>query len=183
MLCFWLWLSDATPDRAAMRYVPGSHVRTAEHWEGVASDADRRRLPRIYGTDIHERPGRGDERTTLPVNGPVGGWLREQEPVPLLAKRGQATVMTTALLHAAWLNSDTSPRKSIHTAWNAAGVPVGLPQGQDAAGREIYPVLRQRLRPERRHIIPEVYPHFTAEGPLDEGQGPLEERTVDGARL
>ena len=29
VLCFWLWLSDATPARAAMRYVPGSHVRTA----------------------------------------------------------------------------------------------------------------------------------------------------------
>ena len=40
-----------------------------------------------------------------------------------------------------------------------------------------------QVDPERRHIIPEVYPHFTAEGPLDEGQGPLEERTVDGARL
>jgi hypothetical protein len=55
---------------------------------------------------------------------------RRQQPVPLLARRGQCTVMTTALLHSAWLNRDSAPRKGMHFAWAAAGVPIGLPAGQ-----------------------------------------------------
>ena len=125
-------------------------------------------MPRIYGTDIKERAGRSHERTTFPVSSEVGKWLRQQEPVPLLAQRGQCTVMTTALLHSAWLNCDTQPRKGMHFAWTAGGVPVGLPQNQDEDGRVIYPILRQRLRPERRHIVPVVYPHRLSEGPIDE---------------
>ncbi len=93
--------------------VPGSHLRTAAHWETTATAAGRVALPRIYGTDIKERPGRNHERTTFSADSEVGSWLRQQEPVPLLAKRGQCTVMTTALLHSAWLNSDTHPRKGI----------------------------------------------------------------------
>ena len=38
----------------------------------------------------------------------------------------------------------------MHFAWTAAGVSVGLPKNQDEDGRIIYPVLRERLRPERR---------------------------------
>ena len=48
---------------------------------------------------------------------------RRQQPVPLLARRGQCTVMTTALLHSAWLNRDSAPRKGMHFAW------AGLDQG------------------------------------------------------
>lgn len=80
----------------------------------MASAAGRVALPRIYGTDIKERPSRNRERTVFSASSEVGSWLRQQEPVPLLAKRGQCTVMTTALLHSAWLNSDTHPRKGIH---------------------------------------------------------------------
>jgi ectoine hydroxylase-related dioxygenase (phytanoyl-CoA dioxygenase family) len=183
VLCFWLWLSDVpSPERGAMRYVAGSHLRTAAHWEAVTSSSSqsgRQSLPRIYGTDIRARPGRDHERTTFPANSDVGSWLRQQEPVPLLARRGQCTVMTTALLHSAWLNQDSEPRKGMHFAWTAAGVSVGLPAGQDEDGRIIYPGLRERLRPERRHIIPEVYPHFVSEGPVDE----TTTAAVAGARL
>jgi len=55
----------------------------------------------------------------------------------------------------------------MHFAWTADGVSVGLPKNQDEDGRIIYPVLRQRLRPDRRHIIPSVYPHRISESPVD----------------
>ena len=97
--------------RVARCAVPGSHLRTAAHWEAVATASGRDALPRIYGTDIKERSGRHHERTTFSAASEVGSWLRQQEPVPLLARRGQCTVMTTALLHSAWLNSDAQPRK------------------------------------------------------------------------
>jgi hypothetical protein len=72
------------------------------------------------------------------------------------------------LVLTAWLNHDSAARKGMHFAWTAAGVPIGLPAGQDKDGQKIYPVLREKLRPERRHIIPEVYPHYTSEGPIEE---------------
>ena len=106
--CIW---AHRTPLTAVIIAVPGSHLRTAAHWEATATAAGRLALPRIYGTDIKERPGRNHERTTFSAGSKVGSWLRQQEPVPLLARRGQCTVMTTALLHSAWLNTDTQPRK------------------------------------------------------------------------
>ena len=47
---------------------------------------------------------------------------------------------------------------------------MGLPKKQDEDGRIIYPVLRQRLRPERRHIIPSAYPHRVSENPVEAEQ-------------
>ena len=104
-------LTDCASRPHCLCAVPGSHLRTAAHWEAVATASGREALPRIYGTDIKERAGRNHERTTFSASSEVGGWLRQQEPVPLLARRGQCTVMTTALLHSAWLNSDAHPRK------------------------------------------------------------------------
>jgi hypothetical protein len=49
-------------------------------WANPVQFSFRRAMPRIYGMDIKERPGRGEARSTLPASGEHGRWLRRQQP-------------------------------------------------------------------------------------------------------
>ena len=85
--------------------------------------------------------------------------LREAmlETTPAFAKRGQALVFTQALLHSAWQNCDSVPRKALLTSWIGAGVTGALPTSQRDSVIERFPRLRERLRPERRHLVPDTF--------------------------
>ena len=151
----WFWVNDVPENRGAMRVLPGSHRPIMEHWSRVLAPEHKAMLPRVHGL----KPEPSDKSQAYPEHVPElvdTPWL-DQEPIPCVARRGQILVLCSAGLHSAWQNEDTVPRKGMGTSWAADGVPCGLPKSQREAVMEFFPSLREKLHPERAHIVPENF--------------------------
>jgi hypothetical protein len=135
MICsFFLWLTDVNERRAPMMFRPGSHWLLADYRE---RDPELRGVvPLVAPTSLAKLPS-----------------LDYAEPVPLLARAGQVSVLTTGAVHGASVNVDDAPRKGMVITFTAAGVEIGLPPNQAEQKRAYDRALRERLRPERRHIV------------------------------
>ena len=72
--------------------------------------------------------------------------LDYEPPVPIVARAGQASVLTTALVHGASNNVDTRPRYACHLSYNSADLEIPLPASK-------HQVRRDYLRPERLHLV------------------------------
>ena len=84
----------------------------------------------------------------------------------MVARRGQAQIFTQACLHAGWRNETAAARKGFIMSWIAAGVPGGMDESRISGIRKVYPEVRQRMRPERRHVVMDVdggeFVHFVS---------------------
>ncbi len=140
ILCsFFLWLTDVNEKRAPMMVRPGSHRVIAAHNENYpGSDGDR---PRIAPVPLEKLPS-----------------LTTADPIPLIARAGQVSVLTTAAIHGASVNVDDQPRKNLVFTFTADSVTIGLPSGEEAQKQEYQRELRKHLRPERAHIVPDAHP-------------------------
>jgi phytanoyl-CoA dioxygenase PhyH len=136
MICsFFLWLTDVNERRAPMMLRPGSHWLIAAERE---RDPElKTQVPRVAGVS----------QSGLPA-------LSYADPIPLTARAGQVSVLTTSTIHGASVNVDTEPRKDMVITFNAAGVEIALPPDQSEQKRAYDRELRRRLRPERAHIVP-----------------------------
>jgi hypothetical protein len=131
---YFLWLTDVNAQRAPMMWRPGSHRPLAQAWQ--EQEALRDEIPRVIGIKMDDLPTRDFA-----------------QPQPLLARAGQATVLSTAMVHGASLNVDTEARLALVMTFTAAGVSVGLPEAQQRT-KDIYDAeLARRLRPERVHLV------------------------------
>ena len=152
----WFWLNDVPADRGAMRILPGSHRAVMEHWNRVLSSEHKAQLPRVHGL----RPAPVSETApAFPEYIPDIDelpWI-EHQPVPAVARRGQILILCSAGLHSAWQNENTISRKAMGTSWVATGVSCGLPKNQRDAVMSFFPKLRNKLRPERVHIVPDNF--------------------------
>ncbi|MBT3604995.1 MAG: hypothetical protein HN521_18195, partial [Candidatus Latescibacteria bacterium] len=151
----WFWVNDVPQDRGAMRVLPGSHKPIMEYWSRVLTPEHKAMLPRVHGL----RPFPNEKSPSFPEHIPeVGDTLwADQEPVPQIARRGQILVLCSSALHSAWQNEDNVPRKALGTSWVADGVRVGLPKNQRDDLMTFFPKLKEKLRPERSHIVPEDF--------------------------
>jgi len=131
---FFLWLTDVNERRAPMMFRPGSHLQLAGY---------RARQPELRNAPAAVAPTPLERLPDLPY----------AEPVPLLAKAGQVSVLTTAAVHGASVNVDDQPRKNLVFTFTDAGTHIGLSPQEAAQKREYDVGLRERFRPERRHII------------------------------
>lgn len=133
---FFLWLTDVNEQRAPMMVRPGSHMLLAEK---------------------NQRDGVGSD---IPVVAPVpqSGLpdLPYAEPIPLIAKAGQVSVLTTATVHGASVNVDTQPRRNFVLTFIADSVTIGLSPDEKKQRMDYVNALRPLMRPERRHILPEA---------------------------
>ena len=155
----WFWVNDVPEHRGAMRILPGSHRLIMEHWSRILTDEHKKELPRVHG--IRPEPKENDPAYPEHLSDLTGmSWL-EQKPIPCTAKRGQILVLCSAGLHSAWQNQDSIPRKGMGTAWAANGVICGLPKNQRNALMEYHPKLREKLSPDRAHIVPETFDWVT----------------------
>ena len=152
----WFWLNDVPADRGAMRILPGSHRAVMEHWNRVLSSEHKAQLPRVHGL----RPAPVSENApSFPEYIPDIDklpWV-EHQPVPAVARRGQILILCSAGLHSAWQNENTISRKAMGTSWVATGVSCGLPKNQRDAVMSFFPKLRNKLQPERVHIVPDNF--------------------------
>ena len=92
------------------------------------------------------------------------------EPMPVVARRGQALIFTQSMLHAGWRNIDTLPRKGLIVSFAASEVLFGSSLGGIYAGRrEHFSKLHSALArwaPGREHIVPtgdETHPFPSSE--------------------
>lgn len=151
----WTWVNDVPADRGAMRILPGSHRTIMEHWSRVLTPEHKTKLPRVHGV----RPDPTEKSPAYPECVPEltdVPWA-DQEPVAQVAQRGQMLILCSSGLHSAWQNEDTVPRKAMTTSWVAKGVSCGLPKNQRDAVIDFFPPLREKLRSDRKHIVPENF--------------------------
>ncbi len=138
MVCsFFLWLTEVNERRAPLMFRPGSQWLIAAERE--KDEALRQQPPCVAGVSLAQLPA-----------------LAYAEPMPLLARAGQVSVLTTSAIHGASVNIDDQPRQVMVITFNAAGVEIGLPESQATAKRQYDQALRPRLRPERAHIVSTV---------------------------
>jgi Phytanoyl-CoA dioxygenase (PhyH) len=136
MVCsYFLWITDVNERRAPMMVRPGSHWLIAAERERHPRLKDE--VPRVAGASLAQLPA-----------------LAYADPVRLVARAGQVSVLTTATVHGASVNVDTEPRKAMVITFTAAGVEIALPPDQTEQKRAYDRELRRRLRPERAHIVP-----------------------------
>jgi len=136
MVCtFFVWIDDVTAQRAPLMYRPGSHRLIAKYRENQPEQKGS--TPLVGGVMLDGLPA-----------------LDYTEAIPVVARAGQATVLTTAMVHGASTNVDTVPRKAMVITFTAAGVEIGLPQNQAETKRAYDRKLKTLLRPERAHIVP-----------------------------
>lgn len=131
---FFLWLTDVNERRAPMMLRPGSHRLLAAHNE--QRDAGPDEVGVVRGVPLAALPA-----------------LPYAEPVPLLARAGQCSVLTTSAVHGASTNVDDAPRKGLVLTFTAAGVKIGLPPAQEEQKLRYDAGLRERLDPGRRHLV------------------------------
>ena len=75
------------------------------------------------------------------------------DPVPLLAKAGQMTVCTTAMVHGASINIDTLPRKVMFIVFKPAGYTIDANMKSIEVREQYYRKLRNHLREDRLGIL------------------------------
>jgi hypothetical protein len=135
MICsYFLWLTDVNERRAPMMFRPGSHRQIGAFRERDPSL--RAALPRVAGVSLAQLPA-----------------LDYADAIPLVARAGQVSVLTTGAVHGASVNVDSEPRKNFVITFVADGVQIGLPPDQAEQKRAYDRGLKSRLRPDRAHII------------------------------
>ena len=134
--CF-LWLTDVNQRRSPMMHRPGSHrlIAAARSADPELKDA----RPRVEGTKMENLPP------------------EYAAPEPVLARAGQVTVLTTSMVHGGSTNVDNEPRKVLVMTYTAGGVNIGLPESQADAKQAYDEELRKILRPERSHLVADLY--------------------------
>lgn len=136
MICsYFLWLTDVNERRAPMMVRPGSHWLIAAERE--RNPETRGVTPTVAGVSLAQLPA-----------------LDYAEPIPLTAKAGQVSVLTTGAVHGASTNVDTEARKVLVLTFTPADMEIGLPPNQETQRLEYNRELRERLRPERAYIVP-----------------------------
>jgi ectoine hydroxylase-related dioxygenase (phytanoyl-CoA dioxygenase family) len=130
MLCSCIvWLTDVTVERAPLMFRPGSHRLIAAYREGDPSLNDQK-----------------EASETLPR-------LPYAERVPLLARRGQVSVVTTAALHGPSTNLSDQDRLAMFVPFYPVGVPLsGFIRSELDRYSHYHRDLLARLRPDRRHL-------------------------------
>ena len=124
---FFLWLCDVNERRAPMVHRPGSHRLLARN--------DRHGVPRVAGVAFDRLPAR-----------------RYADPVPIVARAGQVSIVTTALVHGSSVNVDHEARRALVMPYTARGVEIELPPDQERQRRDYLRALAELLPPDRRHI-------------------------------
>lgn len=136
MVCtYFLWIDDVTEQRAPLMYRPGSHRLIAKYRENQPELKGI--VPLVAGVSLDGLPA-----------------LDYADAIPVAARAGQASVLTTGMVHGASVNVDTAPRKAMVITFTAAGAEISLPQNHADTKRDYDRELKKRLRPERAHIVP-----------------------------
>jgi hypothetical protein len=135
MLCsYFIWISEVNEHRAPLMYRPGSHLLIAAQRE--KDESKKGAVPTVEGVKIQDLPD-----------------LPYQDAVPITARAGQASVLTTSTVHGASVNMDSAPRKSVTITFTAKSVKLGLPPSQEETKVRYDQKLKKLLRPERLHIL------------------------------
>lgn len=131
ILCTVLvWISDATATRAPFMYRPRTHRLLSDHFQTATEFT-------FEAVTLDKLP-----KLDYPAS------------VPLLAKAGQISVTTTALIHSGSHNLDTEARKVMFLQFQAKGIPEIPFNSHTRDKQEKYCAeLSEKLGPMRKHLL------------------------------
>ncbi len=150
-ISYFLWLSDVDEKCAPLIYRPGSHRLIAQHMGELPRYVHVPFEPDDYCnvTDIH----------TLPV---ISATHREHwpdleypQPVPCIARAGQATIINQAAIHTASTNRGKTSRKTFIISFRPHDIVIGKKKTRLEKRRQYLRNLKHQLSPDRRHLIPD----------------------------
>ncbi|MBA3708435.1 MAG: phytanoyl-CoA dioxygenase family protein [Planctomycetes bacterium] len=124
-----VWLVDVDIDTAPLMYRPGSHRM-------LAAEMDRHPRALDDPIGIEELP-----RLDFPP------------AIPLLARAGQVTALTTAMVHGASVCTGPLPRKVLFINFTPASHPVRANMAWQQARALYQAQLRPHLRVDRQHLV------------------------------
>lgn len=131
---FFIWIDDVNEKRAPLMYRRGSHRQIAE-WR-QRHPRYQNEVPRVHGTTEENLPS-----------------LDYEPAQPIVAKAGQVSVLTTALVHGPSTNVDIKSRYACHLSYTSDEFDIELPKPKQNVRVGYYRALRDYLRPDRLHLV------------------------------
>ena len=126
---FMIFMDDITPDRAPTVVRPGSHLQIARQWGGKPAYQDH--------------PVRMSD---LPA-------LDYAEPIPVVGRKGQVAISSTAVVHAGSRNASDRPRKMLFVYFAPRGMNLRFNVDRENKRVAFLRGLAGRFDPDRRHIV------------------------------
>jgi ectoine hydroxylase-related dioxygenase (phytanoyl-CoA dioxygenase family) len=130
-----IYLTDVPPDRAPLKFWPGSHIPIGKYYD---------EHPELIDAD-------GSRRTDLP-DFPYG------DPSIVLAKAGEVTIFINSLLHGASENTDSEARKVMYLGLKPKALKYQIQKRakEKTVIVNFFKEMSLRLPADRRHMIPEI---------------------------
>ena len=126
---YMIFMDDITPDRAPTVIRPSSHMQIAENWGSEPAYQDH---------PVH--------LNRLPA-------LDYAEPIPVVGKKGQVTVASTAVIHAGSMNASDRARNMLFVYFTPRGLNLRFNVDREHKRIAWLRGLGERFAPDRRHIV------------------------------
>ena len=127
---FFVWLTDVQADNCPLHYRPGSHLQVMRYMDDHPYDNNH-------------------ELKQVPPN------LEYEDPIPVFAKQGQASLISGPVVHAGSVTSGHQDRRLLVVEFRAKGTTFPLYAQLAEQSQRHLRELRNHLPSDRHHILPE----------------------------
>ena len=129
LFTFMIFMDDVTPNRAPTVVRPGSHLQIARQWGSEPAYQDHP----VWMND-------------LPA-------LDYADPVPVVGRKGQVAISSTAIVHAGSRNVSDRPRKMLFVYFAPRGLNLRFNIDREDRRVSFLRGLADRFDPDRGHIV------------------------------
>ncbi len=126
---FFIWLTDVGPDNFPLHYRPGSHLQVLRYMDEYPDDNSH---------EYKQKP-------------PL---LDYKAPLPIYAKAGQVTVLSSTLVHSGSVTPGCRERRLLVVDYKAKGTDFSLFVQNEEGRRRYLEALKQQFPADKLHLLP-----------------------------